>query len=180
MEKEPTKTRRVRVLGINEVRGPFQAIFSNSFKFGACLQASVLLQINIVQTSIESCYPRKMPVRIRLQRFGRKNLPFYRIVVADSRCPRDGRFIENVGTYNPIPSKFDATKEITANGERVNYWLSVGAQPSDRVAWLFGKVGLMPPLPIRVAKYPGIPKPLVKVLKAEEAAAKKEKAQGNN
>ena len=121
-----------------------------------------------------------MPVRIRLQRFGRKNLPFYRIVVADSRCPRDGRFIENVGTYNPIPSKFDATKEITANGERVNYWLSVGAQPSDRVAWLFGKVGLMPPLPIRVAKYPGIPKPLVKVLKAEEAAAKKEKAQGNN
>lgn len=46
-----------------------------------------------------------------------------------------------IGTYNPIPSKKDNTKEITANGERVNYWLSNGAQPSDRVAWLFGAIG---------------------------------------
>ena len=58
-----------------------------------------------------------MPVRIRLQRFGRRNLPFYRIVVADSRAPRDGRFIEKLGTYNPLPSR-DGIKEITAHGDR--------------------------------------------------------------
>jgi small subunit ribosomal protein S16 len=78
----------------------------------------------------------------------RRNLPFYRMVVANSRAPRDGKFIEIVGTYNPLPFA-DGVKEITANSERVRYWLSVGAQPSDRVAWLMGKVGLLPPAPIR-------------------------------
>jgi len=98
-----------------------------------------------------------MPVRIRLQRFGRKNLPFYRIVVADGRAPRDGRFLENVGTYNPIAFD-DKVKEITANGERVKYWLTNGAQPSERVAWLFGKVGLLPPSVPRLSVKTAIPK----------------------
>ena len=100
-----------------------------------------------------------MPVRIRLQRFGRRNLPFYRIVVADSRAPRDGRFLENVGTYNPIAFE-DKMKEITANGERVKYWLSNGAQPSERVAWLFGKVGILPPSVPRASLKSAIPKAL--------------------
>ena len=91
-----------------------------------------------------------MPVRIRLQRFGRRNLPFYRIVAADSRAPRDGRFIEALGTYNPLASK-DGIKEITAHSTRVRYWLANGAQPSERVAWLFGKVGIIPPLPPRAS-----------------------------
>lgn len=98
-----------------------------------------------------------MVVRIRLQRFGRKHLPFYRIVVADSRAPRDGRFIERLGTYNPLPSK-DGSKEITANSERVRYWLSCGAQPSDRVGWLFGKIGLLPPPPVRMSTKTAVPK----------------------
>lgn len=100
-----------------------------------------------------------MPVRLRLQRFGRRNLPFYRIVAADSRAPRDGRFIEKLGTYNPLPSK-DGIKEITAHSDRVRYWLANGAQPSTRVAWLFGKCGLMPPLPPRAtsAKTFGVPR----------------------
>jgi small subunit ribosomal protein S16 len=112
-----------------------------------------------------------MVVRIRLQRFGRKHLPFYRIVVAESKCPRDGRFIENVGTYNPIPDK-NMTKEITANADRVKYWLTVGAQPSERVAWLFGKIGLLPPLPPRVSKYPGVPRSIVQAMEKAEKDAK--------
>mmetsp|Transcript_994 Transcript_994/g.1095 ORF Transcript_994/g.1095 Transcript_994/m.1095 type:complete len:107 (+) Transcript_994:216-536(+) len=101
-----------------------------------------------------------MVVRIRLQRFGHKNLPFYRIVVANSRSKRDGKFLENVGTYNPIANKKDGIKEITANSERVNYWLSCGAQPSDRVAWIFGLVGLTPPPPVRSSTKFIIPKHL--------------------
>lgn len=98
-----------------------------------------------------------MPVRIRLQRFGCRNLPFYRIVVADSRAPRDGRFIENIGTYNPLAFA-DGIKEVTADGARARYWLTVGAQPSERVAWLFGKVGLLPPSVPRVSVQSAIPK----------------------
>eukprot|EP01036_Dinobryon_divergens_P034539 gene34539-44643_t len=67
--------------------------------------------------------------------------------------------MENVGTYNPLPTK-DSCKEITAHSDRVQYWLSVGAQPSDRVKWLFGKVGLLPVAPIRNTKQSGIPKEL--------------------
>ena len=123
--------------------------------------------------------PIKMVVRIRMQRFGRKNLPFYRIVVADSRSPRDGRFIEKViaglnkfernltviitftqvGTYNPIANK-DNIKEITANTDRIRYWLSCGAQPSERVGWLFGRIGLLPDAPVRQSVQEAIPKVL--------------------
>jgi small subunit ribosomal protein S16 len=111
-----------------------------------------------------------MPVKLRLQRFGRRNLPFYRIVAADSRSPRDGRFIENVGTYNPTPFS-DGIKEVTANSERIKYWIVNGAQPTKRVGWLLGKVGLLPPLPPKRGKFDGLPREIVKDLK--ELAKKK-------
>ncbi|CAM9673264.1 unnamed protein product [Choristocarpus tenellus] len=85
-----------------------------------------------------------MPVRVRLQRFGRRGRPFYRVVVADSRAPRDGKFIEIVGNYDPIANR-SGVKEVTFNVERVKYWLSVGAQASDRVEWLLGQFGILPP-----------------------------------
>jgi len=78
-------------------------------------------------------------VRIRLRRVGAKKQPSYRIVVADSRSPRDGRFIENIGFYNPRTEP--PTVEI--NEERALYWLSQGAQPSDAVARLLEKQGIL-------------------------------------
>ena len=68
-------------------------------------------------------------VKIRLRRMGAKKSPFYRIVVADSRSPRDGRFIEEIGTYNPLTDP----SEIKVNLERAKYWMSNGAQPTDTV-----------------------------------------------
>ena len=77
-------------------------------------------------------------VRLRFQRLGAKNRPFYRLVAADSRAPRDGRFIEILGTYNPVSLKDDATfKE-----ERIRYWLSQGALPSEKIAGLLKKRGI--------------------------------------
>ena len=76
-----------------------------------------------------------MAVRIRLQRFGSKKRPYYRIVSADSRAKRDGRFLEQVGTYNPMQSPH----KITFKQERYDYWVSVGAQPSDTVRSLFSR-----------------------------------------
>jgi small subunit ribosomal protein S16 len=78
-------------------------------------------------------------VRIRLRRTGKRHQPSYRVVVADSESPRDGRFIENIGFYNPRNDP--PTIEIDA--ERARYWLSVGAQPSDPVARLLRKVGVL-------------------------------------
>ncbi|TDY59894.1 SSU ribosomal protein S16P [Aminivibrio pyruvatiphilus] len=79
-----------------------------------------------------------MAVRIRLARHGRKKAPFYRLVVADSRSPRDGRFIELLGTYDPMtePAK------ITVNEERAVYWLTVGATASDTARGLLKKSGV--------------------------------------
>jgi small subunit ribosomal protein S16 len=74
-----------------------------------------------------------MALKIRMARAGAKNRPFFRIVAADSRSPRDGRFIEKLGTYNPLLDK-GADGRVVLNVERIKYWLSVGAQPSDRVA----------------------------------------------
>lgn len=82
-----------------------------------------------------------MALRIRLARAGAKKRPFYRIVVADSRSPRDGAFLERVGSYNPFLDH-DNPERIVAEAERVSYWISVGAKPSDRVARLLGKLGL--------------------------------------
>ena len=78
-----------------------------------------------------------MALKIRLSRGGAKKRPFYRIVVADSRSPRDGRFIERLGTYNPMVAK-DSENRITLKEERIKYWLSQGAKPSDRVARFLG------------------------------------------
>ncbi len=84
-----------------------------------------------------------MPLRIRLARAGAKKRPFYRIVVADSRSPRDGRFIEKIGTYNPMLAK-DHPDRVRLNEERARHWLSVGAQPSDRVARFLGHAEIIP------------------------------------
>ena len=80
-------------------------------------------------------------VRIRLARHGAKKKPFYRIVVADKECPRDGRFLENVGTYDPLQ---DPAK-VTLKEERIKYWMDKGAIPSDTVKSLFKKEGLFAP-----------------------------------
>lgn len=83
-----------------------------------------------------------MALSIRMSRGGAKKRPFYRIVVADSRAPRDGRFIERIGTYNPLLPK-DAAERVKLDTERAQHWLSVGAQPSDRVARFLDASGLM-------------------------------------
>jgi small subunit ribosomal protein S16 len=82
-----------------------------------------------------------MSLKIRLARAGAKKRPFYRIVIADSRSPRDGRFIEIVGTYNPILPKGDE-KRVTLNTERIQHWLSKGAQATDRVLRFLVAAGL--------------------------------------
>ena len=84
-----------------------------------------------------------MALALRLSRGGRKNLPHYSIVVADNRYPRDGRFLEKLGTYNPLLGKEDP-KRVQFNEERVKYWLGQGAQPSDRIAIFLGKAGVIP------------------------------------
>ncbi|KAL7437759.1 hypothetical protein ACHAXM_005828 [Skeletonema potamos] len=98
-----------------------------------------------------------MVVRLRLQRFGRTHSPFYRMVAADSRAPRDGKFLEIIGTYNPIANNA-GIKEIRLKADRIRYWISVGAQPSDRVAWILGKFGILPPPPQRFSVQRMIPK----------------------
>jgi len=80
-----------------------------------------------------------MAVKIRLRRMGAKKAPFYRVVVADSRYPRDGRFIEEVGTYNPLTEP--ATVEVDA--EKIKKWISNGAQPTDTVKRLLKNKGII-------------------------------------
>jgi small subunit ribosomal protein S16 len=82
-----------------------------------------------------------MAVSIRLSRGGAKKRPYYRIVVADARSPRDGAFIEKIGTYNPLLGK-DDEKRVVLDTDRAKHWLSVGAQPTDRVARFFDAAGL--------------------------------------
>jgi small subunit ribosomal protein S16 len=81
-------------------------------------------------------------LKIRMARAGAKKKPYYHIVVADSRNARDGSFLEKLGTYNPMLQK-DNPARVTLNGERILYWISKGAQPSDRVAMFAGKAGLI-------------------------------------
>jgi len=88
-----------------------------------------------------------MSLSIRLSRGGAKKRPFYRIVVADSRAPRDGRFIEKLGTYNPMLNNDDENR-VTLKKERIEYWLGVGAKPSTRVHRFLANVGMLEPLPI--------------------------------
>ena len=80
-----------------------------------------------------------MAVKIRLRRMGAKKAPFYRIVVADSRSPRDGRFIEEIGYYNPVAQP---EAEVKIDSEKVEKWLKNGAQPTDVVKRLFTKAGI--------------------------------------
>lgn len=115
-----------------------------------------------------------MSLRIRLARGGAKKRPFYRIVVAEATSPRDGRFVEKVGTYNPMLPK-DHADRVVLNGERIKHWLSVGARPTDRLHKMLGQAGLMEPF-----KYNEQPKksaPGKKRTEREaEAAAKAEAA----
>lgn len=78
-------------------------------------------------------------VKIRLKRMGAKKTPFYRVVVADSRSPRDGRFIEEIGTYNPLTDP----AEIKIDGERAKQWIKNGAQPTDTVRMLLKKAEVL-------------------------------------
>ena len=80
-----------------------------------------------------------MAVKIRLKRMGAKKAPFYRVIVADSRSPRDGRFIDTIGTYNPLTTP----AEIKLNEESAIKWLNNGAIPTDTVKNLFSKAGIM-------------------------------------
>lgn len=83
-----------------------------------------------------------MAVKIRLARGGTKKRPFYRIVAADANSPRDGRYIERIGSYDPMLAK-DSPDRVKLDVDRCKYWLSVGAQPTDRVARFLDKEGLM-------------------------------------
>jgi small subunit ribosomal protein S16 len=93
---------------------------------------------DIINTSIKEG-GEIMAVKIRLKRMGKKKAPFYRIIVADSRSPRDGRFIATVGTYNPLTNP----AEITVKEEEILDWLSKGAQPTDTVRNILSKEGIM-------------------------------------
>jgi len=84
-----------------------------------------------------------MSVRIRLARGGSKKRPFHKIVVADSRAPRDGRFIEEIGFYNPLVAK-DHPEHVRLDVEKAKAWLAKGAEPSERIARLFGVLGVIP------------------------------------
>lgn len=113
-----------------------------------------------------------MATVIRLTRGGAKKAPYYRVVAADSRAPRDGNFIEKLGTFNPLVAKDSATR-FTFNEERVKYWLSVGAQPSDRVARLLSAAGVVakPDYTGKPQKGRKKPEKLTRTEKAEKAQA---------
>lgn len=83
-----------------------------------------------------------MSLKIRLSRGGAKKRPFYRVVVADSRMPRDGRFIDRLGTFDPLKAKDDAAR-LVLDGERAKAWIAKGAQPTDRVARLLDTLGVL-------------------------------------
>ena len=117
-----------------------------------------------------------MSLKIRLARAGAKKRPYYRIVVADSRCPRDGRYIEKIGTYDPLQPKGSAERVKFAD-DRLKHWLGVGAQPTDRVLRFLDAAGIRK----RAARSnPNKGQPGKKRLEREEAkrtaAAEKEKA----
>ncbi|MDR3449502.1 MAG: 30S ribosomal protein S16 [Alphaproteobacteria bacterium] len=114
---------------------------------------------------------------LRMTRHGAKKRPFYHIVVADSRSPRDGRFIEKVGTYNPMLPKDDA-KRVTLLGERITHWIKNGAQPSERVARFLFDAKLGPKVEYRDSPKKSAPRAKTQErLKMEaEAAAKAAKA----
>src|ERR671926_1085323 len=116
-----------------------------------------------------------MSLKIRLTRGGAKKRPYYRIVVADSRSPRDGRFIEKVGTYNPLLAK-DSPERVKLDTDRIQHWLSVGAQPTDRVLRFLDAAGIKE-RPARNNPKKGQPGEKAKE-RAEERASKTAAAEG--
>lgn len=119
-----------------------------------------------------------MSLKIRLARGGAKKRPYYRIVIADARAPRDGRFIERVGSYNPMLAQ-DADKRVVLDVDRLKHWLSVGAQPTDRVARFLGQAGVIAVQPICATPLRSAPKAKAQervksraeaIVKAQEAA----------
>ncbi|HVD03091.1 MAG TPA: 30S ribosomal protein S16 [Candidatus Dormibacteraeota bacterium] len=117
-----------------------------------------------------------MAVKIRLKRMGAKKRPFYRVVVADARSPRDGRFIESVGYYDPLRDP----KVVKLDDERIRHWMATGAKPSDAVRELMEREGMLPrtPRPVRASKNPPAataqvvpPTPVVELAEAPQAAA---------
>ena len=113
-----------------------------------------------------------MSLKIRLARGGAKKRPFYNIVVADSRSPRDGRFIEKLGTYNPMLDKGHADR-LVMKAERIKHWLAMGALPSDRVARFLGDAGLAPKPELHETPHKSAPK-----AKAQERAKAAAEAAG--
>ncbi len=109
---------------------------------------------NLLSTSKE----KRVAVRIRMKRLGRRHRPFYRICVMDSRVPRNGKAIEEVGTYDPMVR--EKSDRVTLKMDRIDYWISVGAQPSEKVAVLIKKVktnkcgSIIAPPPMTAPKEP--------------------------
>ena len=113
-----------------------------------------------------------MALKIRLARGGAKKRPHYSIVVADARSPRDGRFIEKLGTYNPMLER-DHAERVTLKTERIRHWLATGALPTDRVARFLGEAGLIDKPPLRETPKKSEPK-----AKAQERARTAAEAAG--
>jgi small subunit ribosomal protein S16 len=118
-----------------------------------------------------------MSLKIRLARGGAKKRPFYRIVVADSNSPRNGRFIEKIGSWNPILPK-DSPDRVNVDTERAKHWLAVGAQPTDRVARFLDLSGLLKRTPKHNPKKALAGKKRTEREKAEAEAKAKEAASG--
>jgi small subunit ribosomal protein S16 len=111
-----------------------------------------------------------MPVRIRMSRAGKRSKPYHKIVVADGRSPRDGKFLEQIGAYNPLLPREHADR-VKLDLERAKYWLSVGAQPSDRVAKFLATAGLMAPRVRREQTKKHLPRKKTQERMKESAAA---------
>ena len=120
-----------------------------------------------------------MALKIRLARGGAKKRPFYRGVVAEASAPRDGRYVERVGTYNPMVPK-DHEQRLILNGERISFWMSKGAQPTERVHKMLASAGLMAAPALRdqpKKSAPGKKRAEREAAAAENAAAAAEAAQ---
>jgi small subunit ribosomal protein S16 len=117
-------------------------------------------------------------LKIRMSRGGAKKRPFYKIVVADSRRPRDGKFIEKVGFFNPLLPK-DKKERLSLDLERIKFWLSQGAQPSERIARFLGEANIIPMPKQRNNPIKALPKKKAqeKLKKAEEAKKAAEEAE---
>lgn len=116
-----------------------------------------------------------MALKIRMTRAGAKKRPYYRIVIADSRKARDGRFIERVGSYNPMLPK-DSEDRVKLDMERISHWVSVGAKPSERVAKFMANAGMMDAPVVHDQTKQHLPKAKAQERLAEQEQAKADKA----